>query len=233
MKEPMIRIRDVRKVYHIGNEKVVALDRINTEIGKGEICCIFGTSGSGKSTLLNQISGMEKPTEGHVLIGNVNITKLGEEQMAAFRQKHIGFIFQTYNLLPYMTALENTALPLMFQGYGRKAREERAAVLLKRVGLAERMYHYPAQMSGGQQQRVAIARAFAGNPKVIFADEPTGNLDTKTTAQIMEMIMEIAEKNNQTIVLVTHDPQMAAYADRILTLIDGTIVKEERRGDTR
>ena len=132
-----------------------------------------------------------------------------------------------------MTALENTALPLMFQGYGRKAREERAAVLLKRVGLAERMYHYPAQMSGGQQQRVGIARAFAGNPKVIFADEPTGNLDTKTTAQIMEMIMEIAEKNNQTIVLVTHDPQMAAYADRILTLIDGTIVKEERRGDTR
>src|SRR5699024_10486308 len=120
-----------------------------------------------------------------------------------------------------------------FQGYGRKAREERAAVLLKRVGLAERMYHYPAQMSGGQQQRVGIARAFAGNPKVIVADEPTGNLDTKTTAEIMEMNTEINEKKNQTIVLVTHDPQMAAYADRILTLIDGTIVKEERRGDTR
>ena len=229
MKNVMIRIQNVRKVYQIGSENVVALDRINTEISKGEICCIFGTSGSGKSTLLNQISGMEKPTEGNVWIGNVNITKLKEEQIAAFRQKHIGFIFQTYNLLPYMTALENTALPLMFQGYGRGEREKRAASLLKKVGLAERMYHYPSQMSGGQQQRVGIARAFAANPEVIFADEPTGNLDTKTTAQIMEMMMEIARKKNQTIVLVTHDPQMAAYADRILTLIDGNIIKEQRR----
>ena len=230
MRDAMIKICNVRKVYQIGSEKVVALDRINTQIGRGEICCIFGTSGSGKSTLLNQMSGMERPTEGSVRIGTVNITKLGEEQLAAFRQKHVGFIFQTYNLLPYMTALENTALPLMFQGCGRREREKRAAALLKRVGLGERMHHYPAQMSGGQQQRVGIARAFAANPDVIFADEPTGNLDTKTTEQIMEMIMDIARKNNQTIVLVTHDPQMAAYADRILTLIDGNITKEERRG---
>lgn len=230
MQEVMIKICNVRKVYQIGSEQVVALNRINTQIGRGEICCIFGTSGSGKSTLLNQMSGMERPTEGSVHIGTVNITKLGEEQLAAFRQKHVGFIFQTYNLLPYMTALENTALPLMFQGCGRREREKRAASLLERVGLGERMHHYPAQMSGGQQQRVGIARAFAANPDVIFADEPTGNLDTKTTEQIMEMIMDIARKNNQTIVLVTHDPQMAAYADRILTLIDGNITKEERRG---
>ncbi len=229
MQETLIRIQNVRKIYQIGNETVVALDRINTEIGRGEICCIFGTSGSGKSTLLNQVSGMEKPTEGNVFIGRTDITRLKEEQMAAFRQKHIGFIFQTYNLLPYMTALENTALPLMFQGYGRRDREERAASLLEKVGLGERMYHYPSQMSGGQQQRVGIARAFAVNPEVVFADEPTGNLDTKTTAQIMDMILEIARKRKQTIVLVTHDPQMASYADRILTLIDGNIVKEERR----
>ena len=229
MQETLIRIQNVRKIYQIGNETVVALDRINTEIGRGEICCIFGTSGSGKSTLLNQVSGMEKPTEGNVFIGRTDITRLKEEQMAAFRQKHIGFVFQTYNLLPYMTALENTALPLMFQGYGRRDREERAASLLEKVGLGERMYHYPSQMSGGQQQRVGIARAFAVNPEVVFADEPTGNLDTKTTAQIMDMILEIARKRKQTIVLVTHDPQMASYADRILTLIDGNIVKEERR----
>ena len=229
MQETLIRIQNVRKIYQIGNETVVALDWINTEIGRGEICCIFGTSGSGKSTLLNQVSGMEKPTEGNVFIGRTDITRLKEEQMAAFRQKHIGFIFQTYNLLPYMTALENTALPLMFQGYGRRDREERAASLLEKVGLGERMYHYPSQMSGGQQQRVGIARAFAVNPEVVFADEPTGNLDTKTTAQIMDMILEIARKRKQTIVLVTHDPQMASYADRILTLIDGNIVKEERR----
>ena len=183
----------------------------------------------GKSTLLNQLAGMEKPTEGKIVIDSVDITKLREEKMAAFRQKHIGFIFQSYNLLPYMTALENTALPLMFQGYGKKEREARAARLLKMVGLGERLSHYPSQMSGGQQQRVGIARAFAAKPDVIFADEPTGNLDTKTTAQIMEMVLAFARENQQTIVLVTHDPEMASYADRILTLIDGNIVKDERK----
>ena len=229
MQEAMIKICGVRKVYRIGTEKVIALDRIDADIQKGEICCIFGTSGSGKSTLLNQLAGMEKPTEGKIVIDSVDITKLREEKMAAFRQKHIGFIFQSYNLLPYMTALENTALPLMFQGYGKKEREARAARLLKMVGLGERLSHYPSQMSGGQQQRVGIARAFAANPDVIFADEPTGNLDTKTTAQIMEMVLAFARENRQTIVLVTHDPEMASYADRILTLIDGNIVKDERK----
>ena len=242
MQEAMIKICGVRKVYRIGTEKVIALDRIDADIQKGEICCIFGTSGSGKSTLLNQLAGMEKPTEGKIVIDSVDITKLREEKMAAFRQKHIGFIFQSFNLipelnveqnitfpLPYMTALENTALPLMFQGYGKKEREARAARLLKMVGLGERLSHYPSQMSGGQQQRVGIARAFAANPDVIFADEPTGNLDTKTTAQIMEMVLAFARENRQTIVLVTHDPEMASYADRILTLIDGNIVKDERK----
>ncbi|MDD3797281.1 MAG: ABC transporter ATP-binding protein [Lachnospiraceae bacterium] len=226
--DDMIKINHIRKVYRMGSERVVALDHIDAVVKRGEICCIFGTSGSGKSTLLNQLAGMEKPTEGSVVIGKVNITKLREEQMAVFRQKHIGFIFQAYNLLPYMTALENTSMPLMFQGVGKLQREKQAARLLKLVGLGDRMHHYPSQMSGGQQQRVGIARAFAAKPEVIFADEPTGNLDTKTTAQIMEMVVEMAKKNDQTIVLVTHDPEMAHYADHILTLIDGNIVRDEK-----
>lgn len=172
---------------------------------------------------------MEKPTSGSVIIGKTDITKLNEKKMVEFRRKHIGFIFQAYNLLPGLTALENVALPMMFLGYGKKEREQRASQMLQNVGLGKRMNHYPTQMSGGQQQRVGIARAFVTQPKVVFADEPTGNLDTRTTAQIMKMITEMARKHQQTIVLVTHDPQMAVYADRIVTLIDGEIVKDERR----
>lgn len=225
----MIQISRLRKVYRLEDEAVVALDCVSADIKKGEICCIFGTSGSGKSTLLNQLAGMEKPTSGEIYIGKTDITKLDEKRMVAFRRKHIGFIFQAYNLLPGLTALENVALPMMFQGYPPRERNKRALELLKRVGLEKRVYHYPSQMSGGQQQRVGIARAFVTRPKVVFADEPTGNLDTRTTAQIMEMITEMARQNSQTIVLVTHDPHMASYADRILTLIDGEIVKDERK----
>ena len=228
-KPKIIQIRKLRKVYTLSDEKVVALNSISTDIAKGEICCIFGTSGSGKSTFLNQIAGMEKPTSGSVIIGKTDITKLNEKKMVEFRRKHIGFIFQAYNLLPGLTALENVALPMMFLGYGKKEREQRASQMLQNVGLGKRMNHYPTQMSGGQQQRVGIARAFVTQPKVVFADEPTGNLDTRTTAQIMKMITEMARKHQQTIVLVTHDPQMAVYADRIVTLIDGEIVKDERR----
>ncbi len=228
-KKKIIQIQKLRKVYSLADEKVVALNSISTEIAKGEICCIFGTSGSGKSTFLNQIAGMEKPTSGAVIIGRTDITKLSEKKMVEFRRKHIGFIFQAYNLLPGLTAMENVALPMMFLGYGKKEREQRAREMLNRVGLGKRLNHYPSQMSGGQQQRVGIARAFVTRPKVVFADEPTGNLDTKTTAQIMKMITEMARNHQQTIVLVTHDPQMAVYADRIITLIDGEIVKDERR----
>ncbi len=228
-KKKIIQIQKLRKVYSLADEKVVALNSISTEIAKGEICCIFGTSGSGKSTFLNQIAGMEKPTSGAVIIGRTDITKLSEKKMVEFRRKHIGFIFQAYNLLPGLTAMENVALPMMFLGYGKKEREQRAREMLNKVGLGKRLNHYPSQMSGGQQQRVGIARAFVTRPKVVFADEPTGNLDTKTTAQIMKMITEMARNHQQTIVLVTHDPQMAVYADRIITLIDGEIVKDERR----
>lgn len=222
----MIRVRNLRKEYRLEDDTVVALKRINLDIRQGEICCIFGTSGSGKSTLLNQLAGLEKPTFGDIYIRGVPITKLSENQLAAFRQKHIGFVFQSYNLLPFMTATENVAMPLMFRGESKKTRTKKAMAILKRVGLGNRMKHYPGQMSGGQQQRVGIARAFVSHPDVVFADEPTGNLDSKTTIEVMDMIRDFARAFNQTIVLVTHDPELAQYADRIVTLVDGRIVKD-------
>ena len=228
--KPIIYVKNVRKVYRMGDEEVVALKRINLRIYKGEVCCIFGTSGSGKSTLLNQLAGMEKPTKGQVFIRGKNISYMNEEELAAFRQEHMSFIFQSYNLLPSMTAVENVAMPLMFKGMDRKRREAMAEEMLKRVGLSHRLQHYPSQMSGGQQQRAGIARAFVSRPEVVFADEPTGNLDTKTTAEIMDMVMGFARRFNQTIILVTHDPGMSRYADRIVTLVDGIITGDERKG---
>ena len=228
--KPIIYVKNVRKVYRMGDEEVVALKRINLRIYKGEVCCIFGTSGSGKSTLLNQLAGMEKPTKGQVFIRGKNISDMNEEELAAFRQEHMSFIFQSYNLLPSMTAVENVAMPLMFKGMDRKRREAMAEEMLKRVGLSHRLHHYPSQMSGGQQQRAGIARAFVSRPEVVFADEPTGNLDTKTTAEIMDMVMGFARRFNQTIILVTHDPGMSRYADRIVTLVDGIITGDERKG---
>lgn len=228
--KPIIYVKNVRKVYRMGDEEVVALKRINLRIYKGEVCCIFGTSGSGKSTLLNQLAGMEKPTKGQVFIRGKNISDMNEEELAAFRQEHMSFIFQSYNLLPSMTAVENVAMPLMFKGMDRKKREAMAEEMLKRVGLSHRLHHYPSQMSGGQQQRAGIARAFVSRPEVVFADEPTGNLDTKTTAEIMDMVMGFARRFNQTIILVTHDPGMSRYADRIVTLVDGIITEDERKG---
>ena len=228
--KPIIYVKNVRKVYRMGDEEVVALKRINLRIYKGEVCCIFGTSGSGKSTLLNQLAGMEKPTKGQVFIRGKNISDMNEEELAAFRQEHMSFIFQSYNLLPSMTAVENVAMPLMFKGMDRKRREAMAEEMLKRVGLSHRLHHYPSQMSGGQQQRAGIARAFVSRPELVFADEPTGNLDTKTTAEIMDMVMGFARRFNQTIILVTHDPGMSRYADRIVTLVDGIITGDERKG---
>ena len=228
--KPIIYVKNVRKVYRMGDEEVVALKRINLRIYKGEVCCIFGTSGSGKSTLLNQLAGMEKPTKGQVFIRGKNISDMNEEELAAFRQEHMSFIFQSYNLLPSMTAVENVAMPLMFKGMDRKKREAMAEEMLKRVGLSHRLHHYPSQMSGGQQQRAGTARAFVSRPEVVFADEPTGNLDTKTTAEIMDMVMGFARRFNQTIILVTHDPGMSRYADRIVTLVDGIITGDERKG---
>ena len=221
---PIIEVKNLRKEYPVLDETVVALERVNLAIPQGQICCIYGESGSGKSTLLNQLAGMEKPTKGGVRITGVSISRLDERQLAEFRQKHLGFVFQSYNLLPNLNAIENVAMPLMFRGVSKRKRETIARAMLKRVGLGKRMNHYPTQMSGGQQQRVGIARAFVTRPQVVFADEPTGNLDSKTKTEVMDMICSFARDFNQTIVLVTHDDNMAQYADRIVTLLDGRII---------
>lgn len=226
--DPIIKIQNLRKVYRVGAERVVALDNIDLEIERGEICCILGTSGSGKSTLLNMLAGLERPTRGTVTILGTNISKASEKQLAKFRREKVGFIFQSYNLLGSLTALENVALPLTFRKVPKRKREAAAREMLKSVGLAKHIRHRPNQMSGGQQQRVGIARAYVTNPPVVFADEPTGNLDSKTTTEVMEMITAVAREKHQTLIIVTHDREIADYADRILFLIDGRIESDTR-----
>lgn len=225
---PIIRVRNLRKEYPAGDEPVLALKDISFDVMPGEICCIFGSSGSGKSTLLNQLAGLEAPTSGDVFIKNIPVSRLSENDLAILRQRYLGFIFQSYNLMQTMTALENTALPLMFKGVDKKTREKMAGEILKAVGLDSRSSHYPSEMSGGQQQRVGIARAFITRPKIVFADEPTGNLDTKTTIEVMNMIAGFAKKYNQTIILVTHDRDLVKYATRVITLADGEIIDDKK-----
>ena len=219
----MVETKNLRKVYRTGDEKVVALDNIDLTIEQGQVCCILGTSGSGKSTLLNQLAGLEKPTRGTVKIRGELISKMSEKQLAVFRQKHIGFVFQSYNLIQGMTAVENVAMPLMFRRVSRKKREEAAREMLKQVGLGERMDHRPNEMSGGQQQRVGIARAFVSKPRVIFADEPTGNLDSITSKQVLYRMLQISKQMGTTFVMVTHEPELASCADRIITILDGKV----------
>lgn len=223
---PIIEVKQLRKIYRVGSEQVVALDSISLDIFPGQVCCVVGTSGSGKSTLLNQLAGLEKPTRGCVSIGGHNISVFDENKLARFRQKNIGFIFQSYNLMPSITAIENVSMPLTFRGISKARRDKAAKKILHEVGLAGRLHHRPSQMSGGQQQRVGIARAFVSKPKIIFADEPTGNLDSRTTIEVMRMMVRLVRENGQTLILVTHDPELAKYADRIVTIIDGNIVSD-------
>ena len=225
----IVKAENLRKVYKVGKEKVVALSEVNFEIGEGEIVAILGPSGSGKSTLLNQLAGLEKPTKGWVYIGKRNISEMSENELAVFRQKHLGFVFQSYNLLPALTAEENVALPLMFQGIDKEVRLKAARKQLKLMGLLDRAGHKPTEMSGGQQQRVGIARAFVGNPKVIFADEPTGNLDSKTTQTVIEAMVSHAKENNITFIMVTHDTNLAAMANRVISILDGEILSNTYR----
>nr|WP_317357405.1 ABC transporter ATP-binding protein [uncultured Tyzzerella sp.] len=226
-KEYIIEVKNLSKIYTMGNEKIVALDNISIGFKKGKIYCLLGTSGSGKSTLLNMIAGLERSSKGNIIFKGKNIEKMSEEGLAIFRQKYLGFVFQSYNLLPTLTALENVTLPLVFMGVSKKNREKRAREMLKDVGLEKRLKHKPAEMSGGQQQRVSIARAFVNNPEIIFADEPTGNLDTKTTYEMMNLITSKAREYNQTLIIVTHDLEIAEYADEIIYLKDGHIIKTE------
>lgn len=223
--ENIIELKNLRKVYRIGDEKVVALDNVSLEIKKGEFCCLLGTSGSGKSTMLNLMAGLEKPTKGTIKIKGKAVEKMTEKQLAKFRQENLGFVFQSYNLLPMLTALENVSIPLTFKGVPKAKRDKRAKEMLEAVGLATHEKHKPTQMSGGQQQRVGIARAFVAMPEIVFADEPTGNLDSKTTKEVMNLITQIARQNNQTLIIVTHDLEIASYADRIVHILDGNIEK--------
>lgn len=225
--ESIIKVKGVRKVYKVGNEKVIALENIDLTIDKGEICCLLGTSGSGKSTLLNLMAGLEKPNRGEIVINNVHVEKLDEKRLVLFRQKYIGFVFQSYNLLPSLTALENVGMPLAFKGVPKSVRNKKAKHMLNSVGLTSHSKRKPSQMSGGQQQRVGIARAFIGNPAIVFADEPTGNLDSKTTNEVMKLITSLAKENNQTLIIVTHDINIAKYADKIIHILDGSIEKIE------
>ena len=219
----VIEVKNVRKIYRMGNEKIYAVDDVSFDIYEGEFCCLLGTSGSGKSTLLNLMAGIEKLTSGQILIKGRPIHKLNETKLARFRQKNLGFVFQSYNLIGTMTALENVELPLVFKRVSKKKRRAMAKEMLVKVGLKNRLRHKPKEMSGGQQQRVGIARAFVAKPSIVFADEPTGNLDTKTTMEVMELIREIARDNHQTIVMVTHDRGLAQYADRVIHILDGKV----------
>lgn len=225
--EKVIVVRNARKVYRMGTERIVAVNDISFEILKGEFCCLLGTSGSGKSTLLNLMAGIEKLTSGQIIIKGKNVPKMNETNLAKFRQRYLGFVFQSYNLMNSMTALENVEFPLVFKRVRAKKRRKLAQDMLTHVGLGNRMEHKPKEMSGGQQQRVGIARAFVAKPEIVFADEPTGNLDTKTTMEVMNLIQAMARENNQTIVMVTHDPRLASYADRIIHILDGDIEKIE------
>lgn len=226
-RKPMIQVKGLYKIYKVGDALVYALNGIDFTLYKGEFCAIVGTSGSGKSTLLNMLAGLEKPTRGEIEIAGKHIEKLNEKQLVAFRRERVGFIFQSYNLLNTMNAVENVALPLSFRGVSRKVRFEKARKIMKLVGVEKQASHMPNQMSGGQQQRIGIARALVVNPQIIFADEPTGNLDSKTTMEVLNLMRKIVREQNQTLVMVTHDNNLASYADRIIRIIDGKIVKEE------
>ncbi len=225
--EKIIEVKKVTKIYRMGSERIYAVNEVSFDIEKGEFCCLLGTSGSGKSTLLNLMAGIEKVSNGQIIIKGKNIHKMSEQNLAKFRQKYLGFVFQSYNLLNSMTALENVEFPLVFKRIKIKKRKKLASDMLKKVGLGSRLNHKPKEMSGGQQQRVGIARAFVSKPEIVFADEPTGNLDTKTTMEVMNLIKEIARANNQTIVMVTHDRRLAEFADKIIHILDGNIQEIE------
>ena len=228
-KIPTIRLHGIRKLYRIGGETLAALDGIDLEIGRGEFAALMGPSGSGKSTLMNILGCLDRPSEGSYKLDGAEVAGLSDDALAATRNKKIGFVFQNFNLLPRISALDNVALPLVYAGVGRRERMERAQEMLAAVGLSDRGAHLPNELSGGQRQRVAIARALVNDPHIIMADEPTGNLDTKSTKEIMDIFVRMHEKGH-TIILVTHEPDIAACASRQLLVRDGLITRDEGRG---
>ncbi|MGG5599768.1 MULTISPECIES: ABC transporter ATP-binding protein [unclassified Myroides] len=226
-KELIIDIQDIKRDFKMGSETVKVLKGVNLQIEKGDYVALMGPSGSGKSTLMNILGCLDTPTSGYYSLNGKDVSRLDDDQLAEIRNKDIGFVFQTFNLMPRTTALDNVALPMIYAGKSKDERKERATSVLHMVGLGDRMDHHPNQLSGGQRQRVAVARALVNNPSIILADEPTGNLDTKTSIEIMALFDEIHSKGN-TVILVTHEEDIAAHAHRIIRLRDGVIESDQR-----
>jgi len=224
---PLIELKDVSKLYGFGDATSVALDEVNLTIEQGECVAVMGPSGSGKSTLMNVIGLLDRPTHGDYYLSDKNVSRLGKNQRARYRRDRIGFIFQAFNLLPRLTALDNVSLPLLYKGTSTGKRNRQAWDMLERVGLGDRAYYYPSQLSGGQVQSVAIARALVNNPALIIADEPTGNLDTGSSRLVMELLSEI-HKTGNTVIFVTHNPELTRYATRVVYMQDGAIKHDEQ-----
>jgi putative ABC transport system ATP-binding protein len=218
-----VDVRNVRKIYTRDTQQIVVLDGVTLQVPEGEFLALMGPSGSGKTTLLNLIAGIDRPTSGEVIVAGTNVAVLSESALAAWRSRHVGFIFQFYNLIPVLTALENVELPLLLTSLSKKQRRERATLALKVVGLADRAGHYPRQLSGGQEQRVAIARAIVTDPSVLVADEPTGDLDAKSAEEILNLMQTLNTEFGKTIVMVTHDPRAAQRAHKQQHLEKGTL----------
>ncbi|MFL7808838.1 MAG: ABC transporter ATP-binding protein [Anaerolineae bacterium] len=223
MNDVVVRTVGLARRYKMGDTFVDALQGVDLEVARGEFVALVGPSGSGKSTVLNLIGGLDRPTTGEIWIDGVELSKSDEKALTRHRRQHVGFVFQSFNLLPRLTAEENVALPLMFGGVPEKERRARARALLERVGLTERLTHRPTQLSGGEQQRVAIARALVAQPALLLADEPTGNLDTTTGVEIMRLLKELNQEHGLTLLVVTHDPEVATFADRVVRLRDGQV----------
>lgn len=228
MHNPLIKITNIKRDFILGNETVYVLKGINLQINKGEYVALMGPSGSGKSTLMNILGCLDTPTSGTYILNGKDISDMHDDELAEIRNKEIGFVFQTFNLMPRTTALNNVALPMIYAGYSKSERNQRAKEVLEQVNLADRMDHQPNQLSGGQRQRVAIARALVNKPSIILADEPTGNLDSKTSNEIMKLFDDIHKLGN-TVILVTHEEEIAAYAHRVIRLRDGIIESDTKK----
>jgi putative ABC transport system ATP-binding protein len=229
----MIRLEGVTKVYRKGGEEILPLDGVDLAVEEGEFVCLMGPSGSGKSTLLNLVAGIDRPTEGRVIVGGDDVSAMSESALARWRTRSIGYVYQLYNLIPVLTAYENVELPLLLLSLSRKRRRQQVETALRAVDLLDRKSHFPRQLSGGQEQRVAIARAIVTDPKVLVADEPTGDLDTRAGEEILDLLSALQKEFGKTLLMVTHDPEAARHADRVVHLSDGVVAAEPAAQETR